>query len=148
MLTETTKRTADKITAEIIEYFREHEEVFDEAIEELDNYNGWLGDDRCIPMDEFNEIFWNTKPSDIAARIFYGYSDVYGHSSEFNPNCEYFYFNGYGNLVSTDTKDYSAYIDKYVIESMAENRNSIYAIDDYDELSELFDELEKAEKEA
>lgn len=144
MLKETTKRTEKEITAEIIEYFREHEEIFNEAAEQLNDYNGWLDDDRCIPMDEFDEIFRNTKPSEIAARIYYGWSDRYGHSSEFNPNCEYFYFNGYGNLVSTDTKDYSAYLDKYIIESMAENRNSIYAIEDSEELTELFDELEKA----
>ncbi len=143
-----------EITNRIINYFREHEETYIEAIEELDSYNGYLGDDRYYNMDELDELYRGTEPTEILYRAFYGHNDdcwytdssgnkIYG---AFNPNRAYFYFNGYGNLVSTDYKDYSDKLDEYLIESMSENRYYINAIDDDDELSTLFDELEAAEE--
>lgn len=33
-------------TEKIIAWFKENEEVFNDCIEELDSYNGYLGDDR------------------------------------------------------------------------------------------------------
>ena len=65
----------------------------------------------------------------------------------FNPNRNYFYFNGYGNLVSSDYKDYSDKLDEYAIEEMSENRNYIDSIENDNILSGLFDELEEAEEE-
>ena len=37
---------ADAIINTIIEWFEENQEVFTYCIEELDNYNGYLGDER------------------------------------------------------------------------------------------------------
>lgn len=48
----------------------------------------------------------------------------------------------YGNLVSSNYKDYSAHLDEYAIQAMSENRYYIDSIDDDAELSALFDELE------
>ena len=62
---------------------------------------------------------------------------------EFNPNRDYFRYNGYGNLVSADYKDYSGQLDRYAVESMSENRDYIDSIDQSDELAALFDELEE-----
>ena len=39
------KTYEEKINA-IIEYFENNEETFNDCIEELDSYNGYLGDDR------------------------------------------------------------------------------------------------------
>lgn len=39
------KRTKKAIIADILAYFKENEEVFNNCIEELDSYNGYLGDD-------------------------------------------------------------------------------------------------------
>lgn len=64
----------------------------------------------------------------------------------FNPNRDYFYFNGYGNLISSDYKDYSDKLDEYAIEEMSENRNYIDSIENDDTLAELFDELEEIEE--
>ena len=50
-------------------------------------------DDEIIEMERFDEICEGMTPSDIANRIFYG---------DFNPNHEYFHFNGYGNFESTN----------------------------------------------
>lgn len=50
-------------------------------------------DDEIIEMERFDEICEGMTPSDIANHIFYG---------DFNPNHEYFHYNGYGNFESTD----------------------------------------------
>ena len=139
-----------KTTEKIIIYFKEHEELFNDCIEELDSYNGYLGDDRYYCMDELDELYNGTDSSEISRRAYYGYDDdtyttdasgnkTYG---EFNPNREYFYFNGYGNLVSSDYKDYSAHLDEWTIGAMSENRYYIDSIYTDAELSELFDQLE------
>lgn len=135
----------------IIAYFEENPETFNRCIEELDSYNGYLNDDRYYSMEELNEFYNGTDPLELLQRAYYGRDDdtwttdsrgdkVYG---EFNPNREYFYYNGYGNLVSSNYKDYSSHLDEYAIESMSENRVYIDEIESDDELSALFDELEE-----
>lgn len=149
-------RTAEEITREIIAYFKEHEDIYNEAAEELDAYNGYLGDDRYYSMDELDEFYSRTEPTEILYRAFYGYdeetwtTDASGNKEygQFNPNREYFCYNGYGNLVSADYKDYTGLLDHYIIDSMLENRDCIEAIVNNSELSELFDELEKANSES
>lgn len=139
----------------IIEYFEQNEDVFNECIEDLDSYNGYLGDDRYYSMDELNELYSGTDPIDLLNRAYFGrdaetwHTDSHGEKEygPFNPNREYFTFNGYGNLVSADYKDYSALLDKYAVESMAENRRYIYEIDGDPDLRELFDALENDEEE-
>ena len=148
-------RTKKAIIADIIQYFKENEDLFNDCMEELDSYNGYLGDDRYYNMDELNDIYSGQEPQEILFRAFYGFdADMWMTDSSgnkeyraFNPNREYFYFNGYGNLVSSDYKDYSANLDRYAIEAMSENRNYINSIEDDDILSDLFDELEEAQEE-
>lgn len=140
----------NKTTEKIIEFFENNEDVFNACIEELDSYNGYLNDDRYYPMDEIDEFYNNVDPLELLRRAYYGHdaetyhTDEHGRREygEFNPNREYFKYNGYGNLVSADYKDYSAFLDRYCIEAMSENRAEIYAIDECEELSALFDELE------
>ena len=139
----------------IIEYFENNEDVFNDCIEELDSYNGFLGEDRYYDMEELDEIYSNEDATEILRRAFYGYdAETYSTDSsgnktygQFCPNRDFFYFNGYGNLVSADYKDYSDKLDHWAIESMAENRSKIYTIDNNSELSELFDKYEEAEEE-
>lgn len=145
----------DTIIEKIIDFFKENEELFNSCIEELDGYNGFLGDNRYYPMEELNELYRDTEPLEMLYRVFYGRDDdtwtidAHGKKSygEFNPNRDYFYYNGYGNLVSSDYKDYSAYLDHYAIEDMSNNRRWIDSIEDDEELSALFDELEEDEEE-
>ena len=139
----------------IIDWFDNNEEVFNNCIEELDSYNGYLNDDRYYSMDELNELYNGQDATEILCRAFYGYdeetwtTDSSGNKEygAFNPNRDYFRFNGYGNLVSADYKDYSGQLDHYAVESMSENRNYIDSIDDNDELAALFDALEADEEE-
>lgn len=145
----------DTIIEKIIDFFKENEELFNSCIEELDGYNGFLGDNRYYPMEELNELYRDTEPLEMLYRVFYGRdddtwaTDAHGEKSygEFNPNRDYFYYNGYGNLVSSNYKDYSAYLDHYAIEDMSNNRRWIDSIEDDEELSALFDELEEDEEE-
>lgn len=145
----------DTIIEKIIDFFKENEKLFNSCIEELDGYNGFLGDNRYYPMEELNEFYRDTEPLEMLYRVFYGRdddtwtTDAHGKKSygEFNPNRDYFYYNGYGNLVSSDYKDYSAYLDHYAIEDMSNNRRWIDSIEDDEELSALFDELEEDEEE-
>ena len=144
------KRTKKAIIADIIQYFKENEDVFNDCMEELDSYNGYLGDDRYYDMDELNDIYSGQEPQEILFRAFYGFdADSWhiDHSGDkiygaFNPNRNYFYFNGYGNLVSSDYKDYSNKLDGYAVEAMSENRNDISSIEENSDLSALFDALE------
>ena len=54
---------------------------------ETNNY-----DDEIIEMERFDELCGSMTPLDIARSIVYG---------DFNPNHDYFHFNGYGNFEST-----------------------------------------------
>ena len=145
------KRTHEEITNAIIAYFEENEEIFDACIEELDSYNSYLGDDRYYEMEMLNDFYNGTEPLELLSRVFYGYDEdnyitnSYGEKEhrEFNPNRKYFKYNGYGNLVSIDYKDYSAHLDSYFIEALSENRNDIYTIEEDETLTALFDELEE-----
>lgn len=155
-MTNTKIRTAEQITDNIIDYFESNEDVFNQAIEELDSYNGYLGDDRYYDMYDLDEFYRDTEPTELLMRAFFGCDEdswtvnecgEREHYNSFNPNRDYFRYNGYGNLVSADYKDYSAQLDEYAVESMLENRDRIDIIDDDPELSNLFDELEEAYKE-
>lgn len=131
----------------IISYFQENDDVFVETIEELDSYNGYLNDDRYYCMEELDELFQGREVSWILARAFFGYDEescTINASGEkeygpFNPCRDYFSFNGYGNLVSADYKDYSCYLDDWFIDQLLRYRNHLYLNDD---VNELLDELE------
>ena len=137
--------TRENAIREIMNYFKENEEDFNTAIEYLDSYNGILGDDRYYSMDELDEIYCDTKPSEVLARAFYGYDEEYtdengNHTEPFNPNRDYFRYNGYGNLVSTDCKDYSYCLDEDFVESYIDNASHLYDVPD--EVQEIIDDIE------
>ena len=140
---------------QVLKYFIEHEDAFNECVEQLDRYNGWLSDDVIYDMDELDELFYGKEPSEVLRRAFYGYDDEYCYvdeygqekKGEFNPNRDYFYFSAYGNLISTDHKVYGNYLDENTVIEMATHRHEIDYIDEDPELSELFDQLKEMEEE-
>lgn len=147
-------RTKETVIADIIQYFKKNEDVFNDCMEELDSYNGYLGDDRYYSMEELNNLYRGQEPQEILLRAFYGFdadtwsTDNSGNKTygAFNPNRDYFYFNGYGNLVSNNYKDYSDKLDEYAIEEMSKNRSDIESIENDDTLAGLFNELEEVEE--
>lgn len=144
----------EKTIEKIINYFEENDDVFTACMEDLDAWNGYLGDNRYYSMDDLNEFYSNVEPLELLQRAYFGRDDDNWHTDgagnkiygEFNPNREYFYYNGYGNLVSSNYKDYSCFLDEYAIRAMAENRCHLWAIEHDDELTQLFDDLEKEEE--
>lgn len=137
----------EEITNKIVAWFEDNEDIFYQAIEELDSYNGYLCDDRYYYMEELNELYSSAEPLDILYRVYYGYDEdtsSENNHAEFNPNRQYFRYNGYGNLVSADYKDYSDHMDAYAVKAMLEDRDNICAIEENDELCALFDALAEA----
>ena len=103
----------------IINYFEENMDEFEGVIEELDGYSGILGDDRYYYMNELDELY----------------------NGEFNPNRSYFTYNGYGNLISTDYKDYSDHLDKWFAQDLIEHESHLYEIPaDIEEIINSIDE--------
>lgn len=147
-------RTKEAVIADIIQYFEENDDVFSDCMEELDSYSGYLRDDRYYDMDELDELYSDAEPSEILALAFYGYDeDTWTTDSNgdkeygaFNPNRNFFRYSGYGNLISSDYRDYSDKLNEYAIEKMSENRSDIDSIENDTTLAGLFDELEEVEK--
>ena len=91
-------------------------------------------DDFVYDMDEFDDIMSNSTPTDIVNRIFYG---------DFKPCHEYFSFNGYANLVSSDYLDDLIHISdlaEYIYNNQDEQS-------DYTELDEFLHEEDEEQGE-
>lgn len=113
---------------ELLAYYKENTEDFNSDIEELDSWNGCLFDDRVTPMEELDDFYQGVEPSEILRRAFFGYDEPYAKSearSSFNPNRDYFYLNGYGNLVSTDERDYSDYLEEDFVQEIIDNEANL-----------------------
>lgn len=143
-------RTIEEIKKAILNYFEENEDDFNEVIEDLDSYNGYLGDDRYFEMWELDEFYRGEEPSEILARAFYGYDGDYtdengNHTEPFNPNKPYYTYNGYGNLVSAYYKDYTAHLDNWFVNNLIENYMHLCTLPN--EIEELIEELEDLDEE-
>jgi hypothetical protein len=121
----------------LMELFENNEDLFNNTIEELDNYNGYLGDDRYYNMDDLPELLYGKDIIVLLNMAYFGddenyHTDEYGrkHYESFNPNRKYFYFNGYGNLCSATYKDYSYKLDDYFVNSLLENYHHLYLDDE------------------
>lgn len=65
-------------------------------VQEINAYNGSMEHLDLYDMEMFDEIMNGFEPMEIALRIYFG---------DFNPNDEYFRFNGYANLESLSEYD-------------------------------------------
>lgn len=140
------KNTKNKI----IEFFKNNNDLFCDCVEELNDYDEFLYDDRYYEMESLNEFFAGKEPIEIIDRAFYGYDDSFTTNEkgeyiykEFNPRRNYFKFNEYGNLVSSNRRDYAWRLNDDLIEELKENKEWISSIVNNPELKEMFDELEK-----
>lgn len=64
--------TRKDVIEKIIDFFNDNDDVFTECIEELDNYNGYLGDNRYYSMDELGELFAGSDPVELLNRAYFG----------------------------------------------------------------------------
>ena len=105
----------------LIEVLKADDDLFVQACEELDSWNGFLDDDRCYEMDMIDDILGDKKPSEMIKLL----------TNDFDSSCEWFYFSIYG-LESCDDKT-AHYRDNYyesdVLESLINNYNNISAFD-------------------
>lgn len=111
--------------AEVIEELSEREKVYlhNEYCRDAGDY-----DDEILTYEDINELFSNLAPTEVLEK----FSDVV--------NCEYLYFNGYGNAVGLDSIDDvmdSDAISKYCLE----NAESLYC-DSLARLIELYDGID------
>jgi hypothetical protein len=106
-----------------LEILNDEDDAFDEACEELDNWNGFLGDDRCYSMDEIDEFF--SRPSELVELM-----------DEFDPNEQYFYYTAYGYVNTTDNK-HSVYSDDFSTEDVLDALIDNYSHVDLTESNEL-----------
>ena len=131
----------------LFNYYQEHEDDFNHDIEELDSWNGILGDRRAEQMDYLDEIYQGKEATEILRRAYFGHDDDSWHEEngervygEFNPNRDYFYFNGYGNLVSTDELDYSDFLDEDFVHGIIDNECNLDLSDGAQEIIDNYDE--------
>ena len=62
-----------------------------DIVSQLNSLNGSFETYVLYNMDDFDEMMEGYTPTELAERIFFG---------DFNPNGDYFFFNGYANLES------------------------------------------------
>ena len=126
-----------ELVEKLLTHYKENTEDFNNDIEELDNWTGCLYDDQIYPMYYLNEVFSNDEPEEILQRAFYGYDEPLNENEKrqpFNPNRNFFYFNGYGNLVSIDEVDYSHYLDNDFIQQIIENSHNLHLSEGAEEI--------------
>ena len=140
-----TELKREEFETALTELLESDSDVLTELVETFVSYNGLFADEEVIPMDMLDEYFVGVKPSEFLPRVFYGHdadTSCEGHHTEFNPNREYFYFNGYGNLVSTDYKDYS-----HLITDCVRNIEDLDYSDLPTDIRDLFDEYDADDEE-
>ena len=118
-------------TTEKIETITAIIEGLDEA-EKMDLWNRYVADenrydDEIFSMDCFDEIMEGTEPIRLAAMVTFG---------DFNPHHDWFWLNGYGNLVSSEfpsMEDRSGYDAKEIAKHIVETSDAMY-LDEVEEI--------------
>lgn len=103
-----------------------------DLLEELDDINGILGDDRLCPMSELTDSLSARDPYDafLSGVYSYGiYSLLLPHNSArdhdiFDPTDDYYFIDSYGRVVSVAERVYPIY-NSYV-DSLLENMSKLH----------------------
>ena len=126
-----------------IDYFDDNHEDFYDTIDALDGWDGYLGDERRNPMWSIGDYFIDTLVKDIMRAALDG-TDEQG--SDFNPDREYFYWGGYGYLVSTDSCDYTDWLTtdfiKHLYQQYIKSKSGRWGFEDIPKpIVELFEQF-------
>ena len=81
----------------MIDYWKAHNDSFSRVCENLDSYDGFLGDDRLHPMDELDDLLGDKKPSEVLQMV---------DTDNFNYNDDYFYYDTDDRICSTNEREY------------------------------------------
>ena len=79
-------------------------DILMELVQEVNSWDGSLDYLECIDMELLDDYLIGLTPTEIANKIHYG---------DFNPNNDYFRFNGYANLVSLSQLEYEEELDSF-----------------------------------
>lgn len=96
------------------------------------------GDNAIYPMDNFNDLLFGMEPWDIARAVHYG---------DFYPTDNYFKFNVYGNLESTDNPIQEGWIDLDDLAAYAIDCNESFGNGDIQALLDQWEEEEENNEE-
>ena len=94
-----------------------------DIVGQLNGLNGSFETYTLYDMDDFDTIMEGYTPTEVVQRTFFG---------DFNPNGDYFFFNGYANLESIyewEMEDHFEPIIDEIIDNMLYNYDDLY-IDD------------------
>lgn len=103
---------------------------FINACDALDSYDGFMGDARCYPMSELDDLLGETKPSKILSQA----------TQDFDINDDYFYFSIHGLESTDDTADVyrSEHTEEEVLDALIDNPCiDIYGADSLVELVKI-----------
>jgi hypothetical protein len=111
-----------------------------EICDELDSWNGFLGDDRCYCMSDIDDLLYGKKPSEIIDMI----------TKDFDSSCEWFYFSIYGLESCDDRADF--YLDCHSHEEILDEYIDYYnhcslSNTDLEELAEIYDSYDEDDME-
>lgn len=115
-----------------------------EVLKDMDNYDLSLVwneycdrvnacDGRIESMDTLPDFFSGDDIMNILNRAFFG-SDQFNKESSFNPNRDFFTFNGYGNLVSLECIGWNEYANEFMYDGLDIDAVIDYIIDNNDSL--------------
>ena len=105
------------IEKRMTEYWKAHNDSFSRVCEELDSWDGFLGDDRIYSMDELDDLFCDKKPSEVLQMV---------DTANFDYSDDYFYYNICG-IRSTNEKDYYNYFNySDVFEKLIDNYGKLF----------------------
>ena len=113
-------------------YWKAHNDSFSRVCEELDSWDGFLGDDRIYSMDELDDLLCDKKPSEVLQMV---------DTANFDYLDNYFYCDIYG-IRSTNEKDYYNYVDySDVFEKLIDDYNQVFSHNYGNAYYELFDDV-------
>ena len=122
----------DYIESRMIDYWKAHNDSFSRVCEELDSWDGFLGDDRIYSMDELDDILGDKKPSEVLQMV---------DTPNFDYSDDYFYYDIYG-IRSTNEKDYFNYVDySDVFEKLINDYNQVFSRKYGYKYHELFEDV-------
>lgn len=105
------EQRAEHVREAIAEVLENDTDTFVDVCEELDNWNGFLGDARCYDMSEIDGFF--SSPSELLDKM-----------DDFDKDDEYFYFNIYG--VTTASDKYDVYSDAVSVDDVIDAIEDCY----------------------
>lgn len=126
------------IEKKMVNYWKAHNDSFSKVCEELDSWDGFLGDDRIYQMDELDDLLCDKKPSEVLQMV---------DTANFDYSDDYFYYGIYGiyniyGIRSTNEKNYYDYVDySDVFEELADNYNHVFTTHYGHAYHELFEDV-------